>query len=288
MKRASFLSALSCAVVAPAAGVAPGVARASSLPGEVDLPALFQGGRPFLTLTPPDGSRAIAWLDTDGSGFVTRAFAARNGLAVTNGRAALPKFAEPLPPVGGDGMLPVIDPDPSDKILAGVDIQLGSSWFARRVWTIDYRNEEVMWHPDGHSITADAINPVNLHFPSPGYPSLPVVVDGKLVEMMLDTAASVVGSTGNVYATSFITQAQFATWHSAHPEWAVKHISPGIDQIEVPGLHILTIGLGDVSFSTRPGDDVFSGEHIAGKLGSNAWAFHVLMIDYIRGMAAFE
>jgi hypothetical protein len=266
----------------------PAVARAGSLPGEVDLPALFTGGRPFLTLTPPDGSRATAWLDTAGSGFITRAFATRAGLAVTNGRAALPKFAEPVPPVGGDGMLPVIDPDPGDKILAGVDIQLGVSWFAGRVWTIDYRNEQIMWHPDGHSITADAINPVPLHFPAPGYASLPVVVDGKLVEMFLDTAASVVGSTGTVYATSFITQAQFAAWHSAHVEWPVKHIAQGVDQIEVPGVHILTIGLGDVSFTTRLGDDVFSGEHLPGKLGSNAWAFHVLMLDYKRGMAAFE
>ncbi|MBV8281058.1 MAG: hypothetical protein JO347_03210, partial [Candidatus Eremiobacteraeota bacterium] len=189
MKRASFLAALGGCALAPTA-VSPLAARAASLPGETALTPLFKGGRPFLTLTPPDGSRALAWLDTDGSGFITRAFAQRAGLALLNGRAALPKFAEPLPPVGGDGMLPIIDPDPKDPILAGIDLQLGSSWFAGRVWTIDYRNEQILWHPDGHSITADAINPVKLHFPTPGYPSVPVVVEGELVEMMLDTAAS--------------------------------------------------------------------------------------------------
>ncbi|HZV78520.1 MAG TPA: hypothetical protein VFF60_02785 [Candidatus Binatus sp.] len=295
IRRAEFAGGLGAGILSAslAGGVLAGTtdparALAAGVPyKEIELPALFRGGRPFLRLTAGDGSHAIAWLDTNGSGFISNAFAQRMHLTISNGRATLPTFSEQLPPVGGDGTLPVIAVDPSDAILAGVDIQLGSSWFAGRVWTIDYRNEKITWHEDGHSITADAINPVKLHFPMPGYPSLPIVVEGELVEMMLDTAASLV-ERGSVVATSFITRERFTKWHNAHPEWTTRTVAAGVDWIEVPEVRILTVPMGTVSFTTRPGDDVFQGEHIAGKAGSNAWAFRVLMLDYVRGFAAFD
>ncbi|MBV8172633.1 MAG: hypothetical protein JO219_11955 [Candidatus Eremiobacteraeota bacterium] len=291
MRRAWFLRGAGASAAAlglmDGANVGSALAAGTAAP-DLDLPALFKGGRPFLHLSASDGSRALAWLDTDGGGFIANSFAQRTRSPVNNGRAALPQFVPPLPPVGGDGTLPVIAPDPKDAILAGVDVQLGSSWFAGRVWTIDYRNQAITWHPDGRSITSDAINPVKLHFPTPNYPSLPVVVEGELIEMMLDTAASLVERTGSVVATSFITHERFAKWHGAHPEWSVRNIAAGIDWIEVPEVRILDVPMGAVSFTTRPGDDVFEGEHVAGKLGSNGWAFHVLMLDYVRGIAAFD
>jgi hypothetical protein len=285
VRRGPFIGALACSALAPsllrAAGAPP--------PPDVDLPALYKGGRPFLRLTAVDGSRVLAWLDTDGSGFITRAAAKRLGLSFNaSGRAALPAFAEQLPPVGGDGTLPVIDPDPKDPVLAGIDVQLGATWFAGRVWTIDYRNEQIVWNVDGHDITSDAINPVKLHFQHAIYPTLPVVVEGELIEMSLDTAATVVERAGTIAATSFITHDRLAKWHAAHPDWPVQNVSPGVDRIEVTEVKVLSILLGSVSFTTRPNDDVFEGGTLAGKLGSNAWAFRVLMLDYVRGFAAFD
>jgi hypothetical protein len=280
--RRSFIGAIGAAALLPLAAGAAGTPP----PPDVELPALFRGGRPFARLTAAGDARVIAWLDTDGSGFITRAAAQR--LALTIGRAPLPAFVEQVPALGGDGTLAVIDPDPKDPILAGIDVQLGGSWFAKRVWTIDYRNEHILWHADGRAIAADAINPVQLHFSKGGYPEVPVVVEGELIPMYLDTAASVVERSGTVAATSFITRALMAKWRAAHPEWSVHNISPGIDRIEVPEVRVLSIAFGNVSFTTRPDDDVFEGDPIAGKLGSNAWAFRVLMLDYVRGVAAFD
>jgi hypothetical protein len=284
MRRAPFIAGLACVALAP------GLSRAAGTPppADVELPGFFKGGRPFLRLTCNDGSHAIAWLDTDGGGFITKALALRQRLTVVGGRTSLPAFVDQLPPIGGDGTLPVIDPDPKDAILAGIDLQLGGSWFAGRVWTIDYRNDQILWHPDHHAIASDAINPVKMHFPAGPYPTLPVVVEGELIEMALDTAASVVERTGTVAATSFVTHDRMAKWHATHPDWTFHTVSPGVDRIDIPEVRVLGVPLGGVSFTTRPGDDVFAGETLAGKLGSNAWAFRVLMLDYVRAIAAFD
>lgn len=283
MRRGPFIGALACSALLPS------VVRAVETPApDVELPAVFKGGRPFLRLTASEGTHVVAWLDTAGASFVTKALATRLRLPVTNGRALLPAFAERLPPLGGDGTLAVIDPDPKDQILAGIDIQLGGSWFAGRVWTIDYRNSRIVWLADGRAIAADAINPVAMHFPKGPYPTIPVIVESDLIEMALDTAATVIERTGSASATSFISHARLAKWHAAHPEWSLRNISSGVDRIDVPQLRVLSVPLGGVSFTTRPGDDVFEGESVAGKLGSNAWASRVLMLDYVRGFAAFD
>ena len=285
MRRRAFLGGIAAGALAPA------LARADIPPilADVHLPATFRGGRPFLTLTTVDGVKILAWLDTDGSGFITRGLTNRLRLAVSAKRAALPIFRERVPLPGGDGSLPVIDDPPkSDAILAGVDVQLGGSWFAGRVWTIDYRNEQVIWHPDGRAIAADAVNPVRMIAPVGAYPIIPVIVNGQALPMALDTAASVVERNGGVVATSFITRARLAQWSTAHPEWTVRPIAPGIDAIEVSDVNVGAVQLGTVSFTTRPGDDVFEGETVSGKLGSNAWASRVLLLDYVRGIAAFD
>jgi hypothetical protein len=283
MRRAPFIAGLTSAALAPVVSRAAGTPS----PADVELPGFFKGGRPFLRLTLNDGSHAIAWLDTDGGGFISKALVARQHLNVVVGRAQLPTFVDQLPPIGGDGTLAVIDPDPKDAILAGIDLQLGGSWFAGRVWTIDYRNDQILWHPDNHAVASDAINPVKLHFSGP-YPTLPVVVEGELIEMALDTAASVVERTGTVAATSFVTHDRMTKWRAAHPDWSFHNISSGVDRIDIPEVRVLGVPLGGVSFTTRPGDDAFAGETLAGKLGSNAWAFRVLMLDYVRAIAAFD
>lgn len=290
MRRAPFISALLGGAMLPLLGgsAAPVRAAGSSAP-DVELPAVFRGGRPFLKLTSSDGSKVLVWLDTDGSGFVSKALVDRLHLPVSGGRAPLPQFAEQLPPLGGDGTLPILDTiTPKDPILEGVDAQLGGTWFAGRVWTIDYRNEHIIWHADGHSVTDDAIQPIKMIFPNGPYPVIPVVVGSELIKMNLDTAASVVGRTGFVAATSFITHARLAKWRTAHPDWTVRSIAPGIDGIDVPEVRVASFPLGTASFTTRPNDDVFEGETVEGKLGSNAWAFRVLMLDYVRGLTAFN
>ena len=285
MRRAHFLTTLLGTAALPALANVPLPARGASAP-DVELPAVFHGGRPFLNLTASDGSKILAWLDTNGSGFVSKTLVDRLHLPASGGRAPLPKFVQNVPTLAADAMLPVVDTvTPNDPILTGVDVQLGASWFAGRVWSIDYRNQRMIWHPDNHSLTDDAIVSFKMIFPNGPYPVIPVVVAGELFKMDLDTAASVVDRRGSVTATSFITHARFDKWHKAHPDWMVQAISPGVDRIDVPEVNIAKYPVGGVSFTTRPSDDVFEGESVDGKLGSNAWSFSVLMLDYIRSLA---
>ena len=270
----------------PALAAVPQAACAASAP-DVDLPVVFRGGRPFLSLNVQgDNSKALAWLDSNGSGFISKQLADRLHLPVAGGHAKVPSFVQPIPPVGGDGMLPVVDTlTPKDPILDGVDLQLGATWFAGRVWSIDYRNQHMTWHPDNHSVTDDAILAIRMIFPNGPYPVIPVVVVGDLLKMDLDTAASVADKRGFVRATSFIPRSRFDKWRTAHPDWNVQAISTGVDRIDVPEVNFGHYPLGGVSFTTRPNDDVFEGESVDGKLGSNAFAFSVLMLDYVRSLA---
>jgi hypothetical protein len=256
---------------------------------DIELPGVFLRGRPFLRPTTADGTRVLAWLDTDGSGFITEALVRKLGLAVSGKRAAVPLWREQVPAVGGDGLLPIL-PATSDPILAGIDIQFGGSWFAHRVWTIDYRNQKIVWHSSGGAAASDAVNPVPLRFTdeSKQYPMIPVVISGDVIPMTLDTAASVVPKPGDIAATSFVTRAQFAKWHAAHPEWNVKSVSMGVDAIDVPDVRVAGVPLGGVTFTTRPNDDVFEGESVAGKLGSNAFVARELIIDYTRATAGID
>jgi hypothetical protein len=66
--------------------------------------------------------------------------------------------------------------------------------------------------------------------PTSPFGRLPMVVDGKTIDMLFDTGATVdltasgiaaLGGTAQLRATSFITQTVFDGWRAAHPEWRV-------------------------------------------------------------------
>jgi len=303
MRRATFIAALiGGAVAMPArSGARLASALGASSPGglladippiqpDIELPGVFLGGRPFLRLTTANGTRVLAWLDTDGSGFITEALVRRLNLAVTGMRAAVPIWREQCPPPGGDGLLPMLPAGQNDPLLAGIDIQLGGTWFAHRVWTIDYRNQKIVWHSTNGAAASDAVNPVPMKFTDDRrlYPLIPVIVEREVITMALDTAASVLRGPGDIVATSFVTHERFAKWRTAHPEWPVKGIADGVDSIDVPGVRVGGVQLGDVTFTTRPKDDVFEGETASGRLGSNACIGRELIIDYRRSVAAFD
>ena len=287
MRRGHFVAAVLGAV---AGASSRAVANIPPILPDVELPAVFLGGRPFLRLTAADGTRALVWLDTDGSGFVTETLVRRLNLSVTGKRAAVPIWREQVPPPGGDGLLPILPANENDPLLVGIDVQFGGTWFAQRVWTIDYRNQQIVWHSTGIAAASDAVNPVRLKFSDDRklYPLVPVIVDGELIPMALDTAASVLRKPGDVTATSFVTHDRFARWHAKHPEWNTKQIAAGVDAIDVPDVRIANVEIGGVMFTTRPNDDVFEGEDVAGKLGSNALVARELILDYTRSVAAFD
>ena len=285
MKRGAFLG---LAGSLPLMGIVTQSAR------EIALPVELRGGRFFAVPKLVDGRDFACWLDTDGSGFIFADSVARFALASRSvgprTYARLPSFAPQrgVPPVvRDDGELAVFAKDArdaADPILSGFDAQLGGSWFADRIWTLDFKKPSMTM-----ALTPLGAADANVPLAFDGvYPRLTAGVAGETLAMSLDIAASVAataspGGSAQAVATSFVRRAVFERWHSAHPDWRVDRNvspSPGIDRILVPEVVSGGVTFAGVTFTTRPGDDVFEGGPLAGKLGSNAYANRIVTIDY--------
>jgi hypothetical protein len=282
MKRGPFLggvAALSLLGTAPAAS------------DEIALPVELRGGRFFALPKVAGGETFACWLDTDGSGFVfasaVRRLALHTRVKGTQTVAMLPHFdpVRAVPPLVRDaGELPVFEPmgdDAADPILAGFDAQLGGSWFADRVWRLDFGRAAMSMRLT--PLPAAYAN-VPLRFDRT-YPRSTVAAGGETLLVSIDIAASIADSAtpSNVAATSFVRRAVFERWRTAHPQWRVDSgvgSLPGIDRIVVPQLVAGQVLFTNVAFTTRPNDDVFEGDDVAGKLGANAYAGRIVTIDY--------
>jgi hypothetical protein len=291
MQRRSFLT---LAALAPLLGTA-------LVPNdEIALPVELRGGRFFALPRLLNGGIFACWLDTDGSGFVFARAVQRLTLPTRSdgarALARLPRFdpTRAVPPlVRNGGELPVFDPkdaDAADPILQGFDAQLGGSWFADRVWRLDFRRPAM-------SLRLTPLPAVLANLPvafDEVYPRTQVTVANETLPMSLDIAASIAGTAGGgttVFATSFVRRATFERWRADHPQWQVdRNVStvPGVDRIVVPEVTAGNTTFSGVAFTTRPGDDVFEGGDLAGKLGANAYAGRIVTIDYPNARLRIE
>jgi len=291
MRRRSFLAL---------AAVSPLLAAAPAPSEEIALPVELRGGRFFAMPRVAGGGVFACWLDTDGSGFVFANAVARLTLPTRSdgmqSLTRLPRFdpTHGVPPlVRNGGELPVFDPkngDGGDPILQGFDAQLGGSWFADRVWRLDFARSAMSLR-----LTALPAGLANLPVTFEGvYPRTMVTIASETLPMSLDIAASVAVLTPNgptVEATSFVRRATLERWHSEHPQWQVdRAVStlPGVDRIVVPEVRVGGGVFTNVGFTTRPADDVFEGAVVAGKLGANAYADRIVTIDYPNARLRIE
>lgn len=290
MQRRSFLSL----------AAVPLLAAAVPASDELPLPVELRGGRFFAVPRLADGGSFSCWLDTDGSGFVFEHAVKRLSLPTRSDgmqvMTRLPRFdpTHGVPPlVRGGGELPVFDPksvDAADPILQGFDAQLGGSWFADRVWRLDFPRAAMSLRLS--ALAAELAN-LPLAFDRV-YPRTIVTVAGETLAMSLDIAASVAIATRgvpSVSATSFVRRATFERWRSEHPQWQfARGITPvpGVDSIVVPEVRAGTAVFSPVTFTTRPDDDVFEGGDLAGKLGANAYAGRIVTIDYPNARLRIE
>lgn len=290
MQRRSFLT---LAAVAPLLG-------ATQPSDEIALPVELRGGRFFALPRLANGSTFACWLDTDGSGFVFAHAVKRLTLPTRSdgmrSLTRLPRFdpTRAVPPlVRNGGELPIFDPkdgDAADPILQGFDAQLGGSWFADRVWRLDFARPAM-------SLRLTPLPALLANLPvtfDRVYPRTTVTISGETVSMSVDIAASVaIAAPGKdaVTATSFVRHSVFDRWSAEHPEWKVERnvsTQPGIDRIVVPELRAGNVVFTSVEFTTRPGDDVFEGGDLAGKLGANAYAGRIVTIDYPNARLRIE
>jgi hypothetical protein len=286
----------------------------AAIVAHTELPSAFSGDRVFvMPRVAGSSARLTLWVDSDGSGFLRSGLIGRLHLQTvtmlmqggqTSAGAYLPALDERgFPPVTGNhGALPVLNDAEvlNDPVFNGIDGQLGWSWLNERIWTIDYVGHHVF--QDHTSPPIRSADRVHLIFDRDHrYPSLDIVVDGKTYRAALDTAATVALSQKAVSAvadglpavraTSFIRRGTMDMWHSEHPDWqylAEAGQSKGVALIRVPTVRASRLTFHNVWFSTRPDDDVFSGETVEAKLGPTAFGRCALTIDYVHDAAGFE
>jgi len=281
------------------------------------IPSTFQDGRVFaMPLVADSMRRMVLWLDTDGSGFIRSGVVNQLHLqtaTLPSGPGAyLPRFDTPDFPAISDnhGALPVLpDADATSPVYGGIDGQLGASWFADRIWLIDYVGQQ-LWldHATPAYRSADAV-PLTFDR-AHRVPRIDVSVDGKAFAATLDTAATVVlsekaaaflgpaalgasllGAPARIRATSFIRASIAAQWHAAHPQWQYLReggVDRGVSLIRVPEVRVARVVFHNVWFSTRPGDDVFAGDPVDMKLGPTAYGTCRVLLDYVHDISAFQ
>ena len=189
---------------------------------------------------------------------------------------------------------------------------LGSFWFGKRKWEIDYENDKlsildsVNWSLVKEENTIDlgfqkdSADQFTTYFPSikivVGYDTIPVLFDSGATITFSDEAIDSIGSEKTI-AGSFIIASIFDKWRTEHPGW--KYLkngdqSVGEDVIEVPQVKIGNHTVGPVWFARR-NDSNFTewmskwmDRTIEGAIGGSCFKhFESVIIDYPNEKALF-
>jgi hypothetical protein len=316
MLLATALLAIAMSTTAPAGGVV--------------LPTRYEAGHFYAVPRTADGQSLKLLVDTGGGGnggmyWITQAAAARLHLktrtcALGDGTvtvAPTPAYeaghALPPPLKGPCGASLTVNPSSYD-----VDGQIGAGYLPGRVWTFDYPAQRLVlegagWRPDPTS------HSTALGFPysakgelASGFARITIRVDGRPLDMLLDTGATAhptaagekasgTPTIGGYGVTSYITTSMFERWRHAHPDWRV--VNQGDDLfgakhamrlIEVPQVGIAGWSTGPVWFTERPDrafHDFMSSmmdKQVEGAVGGNVFGHFVMTIDYPGAKAYFR
>lgn len=299
-------------------------AAADTAPADaIELPAEFVHDQVWL-VPEVDGQPLRLFTDTGGGyNAISADVAARLGLALENGEgdggrpitlAPYPSFdaGRTLPAAPSyfmDGRMMVVDAGQ----LSGKQGFLGGRWFADGVWEFDYAAGRLHKLPGrARAPTADAV-PLGFQRNAKGqrtmhFPSMPIVVDGETLDVLLDTGATATLTeaaaphfglpAGTAVGTSFIEREVFDRWASRHPEWTVIADGDRIGEhsfrmIRVPQVTVGRHVVGPVWFSERaPG--AFQ-KYMAsmmdkptwGALGGSGLKYFHMTVDYPAAVAYF-
>ncbi len=311
-------------IVLPTAAV---LGSQSPTPGKpVALPVAYDEHRFIVQPVTVDGARLRLYTDTGGGLFLYADAAARLQLTTPaknetqdeqQPMVTLPPFRADAwipPPQGNNGQMPLLERrgGTSNEDLDGM---LGQAWFSGRVWTFDYPGRRLLLRAPGDLPAHRDDQRVPLHFKSHengerilDFPRIQVLIDGEAIDLLLDTGATIVLSTGALEkladerpanrATSFISASVFTRWHRKHPEWRVIENADttvkGEPMIEVPHIGVGVHSVGPVWF-TRRADKNFHeymsqwmDRRIEGALGGSALKFFRVTVDYPGAVAVFE
>lgn len=287
------------------------------------LPADFTHNRIHLVANASDGARLTAYVDSGGGADIIHpALQARLKLATAGevvndeGKFAVvdyPSWLEkngipaPLDDERLHGRLLVMPPQHGSDY----DLFLGAPWLAGRVWLIDYGRHEMILAPDWKPAAEDHAMPlgfkVDEHGTRPfGMPRMTVTIDGKPLDMLLDTGAMIPltadGASafhvepGTTVGGGFIMKALFDEWHAKHPDWRVIEHGEAVGRvenamIEVPRVTVAGFTVGPVWFARRPDSNFaewmssMTDKPIVGAFGGSGLQYFRLVLDYPRSTA---
>lgn len=196
----------------------------------------------------------------------------------------------------------------------GADGVLGAGYLPDHVWTFDYPQRQIWeeargWRPTADMHRADLGFPRNMAGkPVSGFPRITIHVDGKALDMLLDTGATAQPTTAGEQAshipikngigvTSYITASLLERWHHQHPCWRIVDYGDSLlghaRLIEVPQIEIAGLKTGPVWFTERPDANFHDGmsrymdRRVEGSLGANVYGYWVMTLDYPRATVWF-
>lgn len=304
-----------------------------------DIPTRFEADRVFAVPVTTNGDTLRLYTDTGGGGnLLCRKAAQRLRLRLEPRPPNAEEAAELGPDLANTRMPPFApakripaNADGDDSLLvydckgrSGISASTGDGllsqhWFAGRVWTWDYPARRLALEDGNWKAPADAhrtaigFKPAAAGAPTFHMPRITVRVDGKPIDLLLDTGAT--GSPtqdalaaqpapapiNGFRATSYITAATLDAWRSAHPDWTVLENADDLfaprfraRAIRVPEVEIAGWKVGPVWFTERPNDafrkmmSSMTDRPVEGALGGNALAHFRMTLDYPRGEAHFE
>jgi hypothetical protein len=288
-----------------------------------DLPAQFEHDRIHLTVTAPDRSSVRFYTDSGGgwnaigkTAFERLRLRAVGQVDGPGGKLDVVEFPAwvahagvPVPAADEpwlEGRLAVVP----DQEMLGDDGFLGTRWFAGRVWKIDYPRQSFSVLPKFTPAAED--RPLALGFPTDengkrelDFPRVEIVVDGKPIDVLLDTGATATLTEASAAAfqlkpgtrigTSFVGKSIFEEWRKVHPSWRVVeaadtlmgHVFP---MIEVPEVSLAGVRFGPVWFTLRP-DANFErmsdsmDKQIHGAIGGSGLKYLRIVLDHPGAMA---
>jgi len=186
---------------------------------------------------------------------------------------------------------------------------LGNSWFATRTWRFDYEDQQLVWEEDGALPEVPPEQQVELTpvhgergAAESGLMTLPIVVAGDTITVLLDTGATVVltesasrkvGDSGSTVRAGFhLGPDLYRKWRDEHPEW--ERIEGGCgtdgdyDLIRVPEMRVGGHEIGPVWLNESAMDfDRYNGAQAA--MGGAALKyFDAVTVDFKSGVGVFE
>jgi hypothetical protein len=295
------------------------------------LPTVYEAGHFYATPETVDGQKLKLLVDTGGGGrsgmyWISKAAAQRLHLksitCTVEGQkqpvARLPdyKVGHGLPPPGKGpcGAALLVFPQGDNSF----DGQLGGGYLPGRVWTFDYPAHRLTFDGNGWQPDPTA-HQTPLGFPhdaeggkTSGFARITIRVDGRPLDMLLDTGATSyptpdavrISGTPTVHGegvTSYITTSMLEHWHKAHPDWRVvedadnKVATKPLERIiEVPKVEIAGWMVGPVWFTEQP-DHAYHvwmanmmDKSVEGAVGGNVFRHFVMTIDYPHEAAYFR